>query len=316
MPDLRQRGRGRAGLAGRARRGGRGRAPTARCWPPRATRTAVPAGLGDQAAHRLRRADRGRGGRGRVGHPGRPGRLHGAAPDRAHLRRSPSTPTGSGRARAPGASTPTPASSCSGETVADAAGMPFDDYLHDAVFAPLGMTATTLTGSPAADARLHRRRPRPLRRRAADPDPGRPDHPGRGHRGRLPRPGRRAPRLRPAAPERLGPGLRDPRRQVAALDRRRQLAADVRALRAGRHVPLGRSGRPGRRRRAHRPRLRQLVHRGLAAAGPTVCSPRCKRLPARSPAHPPRGGSQPSSIGESFCRTSWPAAPLRLEDRR
>jgi CubicO group peptidase (beta-lactamase class C family) len=39
-----------------------------------------------------------------------------------------------------------------GETVAAAAGMPFAQYLHEAVLAPLGMTATRLDGSPAADA--------------------------------------------------------------------------------------------------------------------------------------------------------------------
>jgi CubicO group peptidase (beta-lactamase class C family) len=39
-----------------------------------------------------------------------------------------------------------------GETVAAAAGMPFEQYLHEAVFAPLGMADTRLEGSPAADA--------------------------------------------------------------------------------------------------------------------------------------------------------------------
>ncbi len=39
-----------------------------------------------------------------------------------------------------------------GETVAAAAGMPFAQYLHEAVLAPLGMTDTRLEGSPAADA--------------------------------------------------------------------------------------------------------------------------------------------------------------------
>ena len=38
-----------------------------------------------------------------------------------------------------------------GQTVAEAAGMPFEYYLRDAVCAPLEMTATTLPGSPAAD---------------------------------------------------------------------------------------------------------------------------------------------------------------------
>jgi CubicO group peptidase (beta-lactamase class C family) len=39
-----------------------------------------------------------------------------------------------------------------GEIIADAAGMPFAEYLHEAVCVPLGMTATRLDGSPAADA--------------------------------------------------------------------------------------------------------------------------------------------------------------------
>jgi CubicO group peptidase (beta-lactamase class C family) len=38
-----------------------------------------------------------------------------------------------------------------GETVAEAAGMPFARYLHEAVLAPLGMADTALEGSPAAD---------------------------------------------------------------------------------------------------------------------------------------------------------------------
>lgn len=39
-----------------------------------------------------------------------------------------------------------------GETVAAAAGMPFAEYLRQAVLEPLGMAATALRGSPAADA--------------------------------------------------------------------------------------------------------------------------------------------------------------------
>jgi CubicO group peptidase (beta-lactamase class C family) len=39
-----------------------------------------------------------------------------------------------------------------GEVVAAGAGIPFADYLHEAVCAPLGMDATVLEGSPAADA--------------------------------------------------------------------------------------------------------------------------------------------------------------------
>ncbi|MFF9471541.1 serine hydrolase domain-containing protein [Streptomyces roseolus] len=39
-----------------------------------------------------------------------------------------------------------------GDLVAKATDIPFADYLHQAVLAPLGMTATTLEGSPAKDA--------------------------------------------------------------------------------------------------------------------------------------------------------------------
>jgi CubicO group peptidase (beta-lactamase class C family) len=38
-----------------------------------------------------------------------------------------------------------------GETIATGAGIPFAEYLHQAVCEPLGMTATRLDGSPAAD---------------------------------------------------------------------------------------------------------------------------------------------------------------------
>lgn len=38
-----------------------------------------------------------------------------------------------------------------GDTLTRAAGIPFAEYLRQAVLAPLGMTATTLPGSPAAD---------------------------------------------------------------------------------------------------------------------------------------------------------------------
>ncbi|MFD3539306.1 serine hydrolase domain-containing protein [Streptomyces sp. NPDC058662] len=38
-----------------------------------------------------------------------------------------------------------------GDHIAKATGIPFAEYLHQAVFEPLGMTATTLDGSPAKD---------------------------------------------------------------------------------------------------------------------------------------------------------------------
>ena len=46
-----------------------------------------------------------------------------------------------------------PAFEAVGALVADRAAMPFEAYLHEAVCAPLGMTSTTLRGSPAYGAR-------------------------------------------------------------------------------------------------------------------------------------------------------------------
>ena len=140
--------------------------------------------------------------------------------------------------------------------------MPFADYLHEAVCVPLGMTATRLYGLARADAVSS---VDDLARFAAElRAPDAHGHPRRRHPRRLPRPRRHPARLRQAEAQRLGARLRDPRRQVPALDGRAQLAADVRALRAVGHVPVGRPGRRCGRGGAHRPRLRTVGDRGLA----------------------------------------------------
>ena len=52
-----------------------------------------------------------------------------------------------------GASTGTPPTRCSATLVAERAGVPFADYVREGVLEPLGMGATTVTGSPAHGAR-------------------------------------------------------------------------------------------------------------------------------------------------------------------
>ena len=96
----------------------------------------------------------------------------------------------------------------------------------------------------------------------------------------VPRPRRRAPGLRPPGAERLGPRLRAPRREVAALDGLAQLAADVRPLRPQRHLPLGRPRRRARPRLPDRPRLRRLGEDRVAARSRTRCSER-ERAPVK-----------------------------------
>ena len=125
--------------------------------------------------------------------------------------------------RGRGASTATRPSSCWATWCSERAGMPFADYLREGVLAPLGMTATTATGSPAHGGRVERGRPAALRRRAAAPGPrARAGAARRGDHARscptlagvLPGYGRQAPNP-------WGLGLRAPRPQGAALDARR-----------------------------------------------------------------------------------------------
>ena len=220
----RRAGRGR-GLAGPDGRGGGRRA--GRCaGHPWARRAALPAGLGDQAAGRAGRPGRGARRRrspsttrptrtcspapplrhllahasglragpadadGRPGHPAhllqrrhRAGRRAGRARHRHGLRATTSTRPWPARCGCAAPSLPGSPARDGVSTVADLA------RVLQELLSPTGL----LSG---ADAR------------------------GRDH-GAVPGPARRAARLRRAGPQRLGPRVRDPRRQVAALDRSR-----------------------------------------------------------------------------------------------
>ena len=111
-----------------------------------------------------------------------------------------------------------------GESVGAQTGIAFADYLREGVFEPLGMSHTALTGSAGHDAEstvddLARfaaelltptlLAPRPWMRRPPCSSPALTG----------------CCRATAAAAQRLGAGLRDSRRQVAALDGRAQLAA-------------------------------------------------------------------------------------------
>ena len=124
------------------------------------------------------------------------------------------------------------------------------------VCVPLGLGATRLDGHPGSGAvstcaDLARFAAELQAPTLVDPSTAR-----RGRHRRLSGAGRDPARLRAPATQRLGPGVRDPRREVAALDGQPQLTAHVRALRAVRDVPVGRPGRGSGVRRADRPRLR------------------------------------------------------------
>ena len=132
-----------------------------------------------------------------------------------------------------------------GQALAQGAGMPVAQYLHEAVVEPLGLAATALTGSPAPRGHQLRRRPPPGGRRVAGPHPDRPLHPGRCHHPPLRRPDRCAPRLRKPEPQPLGSGLRDQGPQVTPLDGHHQQRPDLRPLRPLGHLHLGSTRWPG-----------------------------------------------------------------------
>ena len=96
--------------------------------------------------------------------------------------------------------------------------MSFAEYLREGVLAPLGMADTSLDGSPAAG---RRSTAADLSRFAAELQNPSLLAPStlRKRLGAVSRPVRRAARLRTPAGQRLGPRLRDPRPQGAALDR-------------------------------------------------------------------------------------------------
>ena len=131
------------------------------------------------------------------------------------------------------------------------------------------------------------------------PHADRPVHPGRRHDRRVPGAGRRAPRLRAPAPERLGPRLRAQGRQVAALDRSGLLGGHLRPLRCGGDVPLGRSGRRRRTRCPHRSTVR------AGAPTPGRRSP-TRSSPSPAPPEPPGPRRQGAVYGSADGRVTTP----------
>ncbi len=102
--------------------------------------------------------------------------------------------------------------------VADAAGMPFDDYLGEAVFQPLGMGASQLRGSPAHAVWSTVADTVRVRRRTAPPDLDQRRVGGRGDVRAVPCAGRDRARHRALRSVPMGSGDGDPRPQDASLD--------------------------------------------------------------------------------------------------
>ena len=260
-----------AGTDGGRRRGRSRR----RAGHPRRRRATLLPGVGDQAAERPGRAG---GRRGRRGGPGRPGRRavaagrHAAPPARARLGLAPERRL---RSFAPGLRRvySNVGIELAADLVAAAVGIAVQRLLRRPRWPRWGWRPPTLPGSRPATAGPPSRdlavvaqqsiRPMPA---AADPAAPHHDHRCDPHRA-VPGPARCAPRLRRAGPQRLGPGVRDPRVEVAALDGHVELDGDVRALRPERDLPLGRPGGRTGADRSDRPRLRRVGPPGLARAG-------------------------------------------------
>ncbi len=121
------------------------------------------------------------------------------------------------------------------EAIEAAAGIDFGRYLAEAVFEPLAMTGTTLDGGAAVAGYGGESTVDDLarfRRRTAGAAAGvRADARGRDV-GAVPRACGCAARIRCATPQRLGPGVRDPRRQGSALDGGVELGRDVSGISA------------------------------------------------------------------------------------
>ncbi len=268
-------------------------------------------------------AGRGRGGGARTGRPGRPARLDRPAPAQPRLRDRAGQGHRGGRARHPADLLQRrlrPARRPPGRGDRDRAARTTCARRSASRSA---CPATALVGPPHRGGESSVGDLAAGRGRAAQPGPaGAPDHRGRaGHRA-VPRAVRGGARVRPAGPQRLGPRRRDPRLEVAALDRVRQRGDDVRALRPVRHVPLGRPGGPARAGRAHRHRVRAVGQGRLAAARgrgaadlhrPGSRSARtaartaaCRRRTARS-AGPPGAGAQATRPAAPACRRRPPA---------
>ena len=123
------------------------------------------------------------------------------------------------------------------ETVQQASGIEFGRYLTEAVFEPLGMTATRLDGGAQAAGFGATSTVADLAAFAGDllspATVSAADARRRDHRA-VSRPRRRFAWIWRATAQRLGSGLRDPGLQIAALDRRGQLAGAATAISANR----------------------------------------------------------------------------------
>ena len=175
-----------------------------------------------------------------------------------------------------------------GDHLAKATDIPFAEYLRQAVLEPLGMTSTTLEGSPAKDGvstveDLVRFAAEVQAPRLLDPrtvaEAMTVQYPGT--KGVLPGYGHQNPN-----DWGLGFEIRDAKSPhwTGVL----VLAAHLRALRPVRHVPVDRPGRGGGLRGADGPRLRALGGRGVARRSPTrYCARALGHLPHQQlrPAH-------------------------------
>ena len=156
------------------------------------------------------------------------------------------------------------------ETVEERSGIEFGRYLTEAVFEPLGMAASRLPrgaaeagyGAVSTVADLAAFGPDLLEPRTVS---------AQMHQEAtsvaVPGPDRSAARFRRTAAQRLGPGIRDPRRQVSALDGDEQLAPDVRPFRPDGHLHLGRSRPRAGAGSARRP--------AISTSGPNRCGRHC-----------------------------------------
>ena len=146
-------------------------------------------------------------------------------------------------------------------------GLPFHRYVQSGVLEPLGLDATTLSGSPASGASGPLTDLLALGRELQTPTLISAGTLAKvtavAFRGLAGVP----PGLRQPGPQRLGPWRRDPRRQAPALDWGQQLAQDVRALRPVRLVSVGGPGAPVGAGVAGRPAVRAVGDHHLAGAG-------------------------------------------------
>ena len=136
--------------------------------------------------------------------------------------------------------------SARGGTIQQASGIEFGRYLTEAVCEPLGMSDTTLSGGAEAAGFGATSTVADLVAFAGDllrPSTVSAQMHSEATNSAVPGPVGGAARIRDAATQRLGPGLRDQERQVAALDGSANSGAHLRAFRPVRDVFVGGSAR-------------------------------------------------------------------------